>query len=193
MLELWGAFCLGAYLLGPYFREYPQAGEPAGPAAVPTRPAARRTSTGDIKAGLRCLWYLARHKAYVCYYGLRLGVPLWRLVKHDWTKFTPGEFWPYARYYHGDPATRADPAVGAAYAAALALHHSRNDHHPEYWADPATGVVSMPSVAIREMVADWYGAGAAKGQTDVRGWYEANRSRFDFSVYTRAWVEDLLC
>lgn len=36
---------------------------------------------------LRYLSYVLRHKWYVAVAGIALGVPLWRLVLHDWTTF----------------------------------------------------------------------------------------------------------
>ena len=37
---------------------------------------------------LRYLSYVLRHKWYVLWAGLWLGVPLWRLLIHDWSKFS---------------------------------------------------------------------------------------------------------
>ena len=47
-----------------------------------------------LKPHLRYLGYVVRHKWFVFRAGLRTGAPLWRLVIHDWSKFTPAEWGP---------------------------------------------------------------------------------------------------
>lgn len=102
-----------------------------------------------------------RHKWYVLIAGWRLGVPLWRLLIHDLSKFSPSEMVAYARQFHGD---RTDPS-GFAYAW---LHHqNKSDHHWEHWVSRSShvlghddgGPLPMPLDAVREMVADWFAAG----------------------------------
>lgn len=41
------------------------------------------------------------HKAYVIRFGLKTKAPLFRLLIHDWTKFTPAELPHYARRHYG--------------------------------------------------------------------------------------------
>ena len=109
--------------------------------------------------------YTARilaHKAFVLKAGvLWTGAPLWRLVIHDLSKFRPIEFRGfYTRYTHG-------PRDDAEWHAAEAAHSRGNPHHWEYWALPSIDregrvdlrVREIPDWALREMVADWYGAG----------------------------------
>ena len=52
----------------------------------------------------RYLVYLARHKWYVFMAGLRVGVPLWRLVVHDWSKFLPSEWFGYVDNFYAPSA-----------------------------------------------------------------------------------------
>lgn len=80
------------------------------------------------------LWYILKHKYYVLLEGLKLNVPLWILILHDWDKFLPDEFIPYAR------ATRdkdgKDIFVGKSdlsWSRAVKLHFSRNKHHWQWW------------------------------------------------------------
>ena len=47
----------------------------------------------------------------------------------------------------------------------------------------------MPILAMKEMLADWRGAGRAQGKPDVRGWYEANKDKMDLHPHTRRWLE----
>jgi hypothetical protein len=50
----------------------------------------------------------------------------------------------------------------------------------------------MAETDVREMVADWMGAGRALGKPDTRGWYEANKDKQQLHPETRALVERLL-
>ncbi len=110
------------------------------------------------------IWLTVKHKAFVLRAGLRTRAPIWRLLIHDWSKFTRAEAPHYGRQFFGD---QGDP-LGFSYAW---LHHQRNNpHHWEYWI-PITGhnrggygdlePLPMPEWAIREMVADWLGASRA--------------------------------
>lgn len=47
--------------------------------------------------------YIIRHKWFVLYAGILTGASLWRLAKHDWTKFLPSEWTPYTRKFYGQP------------------------------------------------------------------------------------------
>lgn len=44
-----------------------------------------------MKPHIQYLWYVIRHKFFVFQAGLRLGVPLWQLLIHDLSKFSPAE------------------------------------------------------------------------------------------------------
>ena len=101
---------------------------------------------------LRLLIAILRHKWYVLFAGWRLKVPLWRLLVHDLSKFSPVEFGPYARHHYGD---KGDPE---SYARAWQHHWRHNAHHWEHW--PSYGL-AMPEKIVREMVADWLAAGRA--------------------------------
>ena len=131
---------------------------------------------------VRYLAYLLRHKWYVAYAGVRLGVPLWRLLIHDWTKFTRAEWGPYVRRFFGARGSVLDKGADPQeFQDAWRHHYERNPHHPEYWRQPEEdGTLRanwMPPKYVREMVADWYGAGMAQGKPDIEGWYFANKER----------------
>lgn len=51
----------------------------------------------------RYLKYVIRHKWFVLLAGLTLGVPLRQLLVHDWSKFLPCEWFPYASFFYGQP------------------------------------------------------------------------------------------
>ena len=141
---------------------------------------------------LMYLRYLVRHKWYVYVAGRKLGVSLWRVLIHDWSKFTPAEWGPYARYFYIDQEEYHDQFQQAW------LHHLRNNkHHWQAWVllndDGTIVALSMPKTYIREMVADWAGAGRAiTGEWEVRRWYDTNSSLMRMSPGTRFFVERLL-
>lgn len=111
---------------------------------------------------LKYVWLTIKHKIYVFRAGLKTGAPIWRLIIHDLSKFTPMEAPHYGRYFFGD---KSDPD---GYNRAWNHHVKANPHHWEYWV-PLTGgrcgedlkPIPMPMWAVREMVADWCGASKA--------------------------------
>lgn len=122
-----------------------------------------------MKKYLSYLRRLLMHKWFVLLAGRRVGVPLWRLIVHDWSKFMPVEFLPYARYDFA--VMREDLAFDTAW-----LHHQKhNPHHWQYWVliqdFKPTKALPMPTPFVREMVADWMGAGRAyTGSWDMSDW-----------------------
>jgi len=57
-----------------------------------------------MNAHLKYLSYVVRHKWFVFLAGLRVGgIPLWRLLIHDWSKFTPAEWRPYVQSFYTNP------------------------------------------------------------------------------------------
>jgi hypothetical protein len=135
-------------------------------------------------------WYLLRHKYYVFVAGRMLGVSLWRLLKHDWSKFLPCEWIPYANQFYGEKNK-------AAFSRAWLHHIHLNDHHWQHWIlrkeNGFSDHLEMPIPAVREMIADWMGAGKAiTGQWEVRSWWAANTDKIDLHPQTRLWVEALL-
>lgn len=118
----------------------------------------------NIIPTLKYIWLTIKHKAFVFRAGIKTGAPIWRLLIHDWTKFTPSEAPHYGRQFFGDGG---DPL---GFAQAWNHHQKHNPHHWEYWF-PITGhdrggypgmePLPMPDWAVKEMVADWYGASRA--------------------------------
>ena len=139
---------------------------------------------------LKYINYIVRHKYFVLRAGLKTKASLWRLLIHDWTKMLPGEWGPYANFFYTTGGT------GAAFDRAWLRHIHRNDHHWEHWVlRSETGVVKcleMPEPVVREMVADWMGAGRAiHGEWRAYKWYVEN-PRIELHPATRARVEHLL-
>lgn len=152
---------------------------------------------------LKYFLYVLRHKWYVFLACCDYGIPLTGLV-HDWSKFRPSEFIPYARHFAGnikkgrdksgyyDPTNTGDPEFDVAWF----LHQKRNKHHWQYWTqsrdDGSVVVMDMPFNTAIEMVCDWIGAGRAQGNPDVMGWYEANTEKLILSADARNTVESIL-
>lgn len=155
-----------------------------------------------MRAHLSYGLYVLRHKWHVLYAGFFLGVPIWRLLIHDWTKFTRAEWGPYVRRFYGPKAYR--PAPGStgylhkpgddlAFDQAWQHHWTRNPHHWNYWRTPEAEdgtreALPMPETYVREMVADWYGAGMAQGKPAIEAWYMANVSKMQLHPETRRLV-----
>jgi hypothetical protein len=132
------------------------------------------------------------------------SVPLWILFWHDWDKFLPDEFIPYAAYFYGNTARRGADGVyvrqageSEAFDFAWLLHQKRNKHHWQWWMlpkdDGSTQIFPMSDLYRREMMADWRGAGRAhvKGWTpqSTVDWYELNKHKMQLHPMTRLWVE----
>lgn len=114
-----------------------------------------------------------RHKFHVYRAGRALGLGRWRLLIHDWQKFLPVEWVPYARAFYGKPGRKPEgrPDFDHAW-----LHHQKfGPHHWQYWIllqdDGKHRPLPMPRVYLLEMCADWRGANAAYGDQPLLAWY----------------------
>lgn len=117
-----------------------------------------------------------KHKWYVFCAGLKTKTPIWRLIIHDWSKFTPAEYPHYQkRFFEGGDNTEE-------FQAAWLHHQNLNPHHWDYWISRSPHTIGkqgefspaalpMPKWAVREMVADWMGASRAyTGETNIMPW-----------------------
>lgn len=126
---------------------------------------------------LKYLLLTIKHKWFVFLAGIKIKVPLWNLIIHDWSKFTLSELPHYGRQFFGE----ANDPKG--FITCWIHHQNFNKHHWEYWV-PRTGhsrctppyldnnPIPMPEKYVREMVADWMGASRAYEGTwpDVNNW-----------------------
>lgn len=146
---------------------------------------------------LRYLKVVCRHKWFVFRAGLRTGAPLWRLAIHDWSKFSPAEYGAYARRFCTGRAGQLDNAADPTkFHLAWTHHWHKNPHHWEHWLiiiDNELHPTRMPHKLVREMVADWMGAGRAyTGSWNVAEWYEKNKDRMLLHDQVRLQVENLI-
>lgn len=123
---------------------------------------------------------LLRHKGLVLEEGRKLGVPLLRLLLHDWSKFMPDEWRAGVAFYH----------KGTGNDEALRRHYARNRHYPQWWMRGAE-TLPMPDVFRLEMLADWRAMARERGN-DTADWYAKRGHTFPFHPDTRKWVEDML-
>lgn len=125
------------------------------------------------------------HKWYVLQAGRLTDVPLWRLLIHDWSKFTPVELVNYSRWKYSNKSKR-----GWAIAWLNHLHH--NAHHPEHWVlswrgnpefynniaspiAPFVTLLPMPEIYVREMLADMMATSKqVTGSWDIANWLNQN-------------------
>lgn len=139
----------------------------------------------NIKIYWKQLESLIVHKWRVSQAGYVIGIPIWKLIVHDWSKFTPFEFFRYARWKYGD-------ATNEEWAAGWLDHLHKNAHHPEYWVlswhgnpnfysgigqhiAPYVSVLPMPESSVREMIADMHGTSKqVTGEWDIAKWLNEN-------------------
>ena len=139
---------------------------------------------------MKYLRYIVRHKLYVLGFCMRLGIPV-RGLLHDLSKLLPSEWTPYNDYFY--KGGRNEGALDLAWL----LHQKRNPHHWQYWVllkdDGSVVAQKMPLKYVKEMVADWCGAGIAiTGRLEVWEWYEKNSEKMLLHSDTKRLVELLL-
>lgn len=155
---------------------------------------------------LKYLKSVLAHKYYVFRAGLKIGgIPIWRLLIHDWTKFGPTEFPRYADYHFGDFKDRKK------WSEAWLHHANHNPHHHEYWVlrwfgedqyfyqgvgvKVADWVVALeiPETYLREMVADWMGASKNyAGTWDCRGYILPRMDRMNIHPKSKARLLEIM-
>ncbi|TLX16969.1 DUF5662 family protein [Rhizobium sp. MHM7A] len=145
----------------------------------------------------RYVFKTVRHKILVFKFGLKTGAPIWRLVIHDWTKFTPSELPHYANRFYGEEyGLEVDHLK---FALAWNHHHKSNPHHAEFWIPTTTHMLSllpagvplpMPEPVIREMVADWLAASTSYTgihPTSVAEWAWFQKERANLQLHAETW------
>ncbi|WP_422661504.1 DUF5662 family protein [Paenibacillus sp. EC2-1] len=106
-----------------------------------------------MRAYWRYFLYVVDHKLNVCIECWKEGLYLQGIV-HDFSKFSPKEFVPYARKFY---STRKSEETELQWKYAWLNHQHKNKHHWEYWVvNPNSNeVLPMPEKYIIEMVCDW--------------------------------------
>lgn len=141
---------------------------------------------------LAFLKYVLRHKWFVFWECLRLGVPMWRAILHDLDKFSPDVWFLFVDAFgKGTWRRRFDNTPGVALA--TQRHYRRSLHHWQSWLlkwDQGDAMcIPMPDTHRREMLADWTAAGKANGRPDITEWYYQNVDNIHVHAETREWLE----
>ena len=135
-----------------------------------------------------------------------MGVPVWIALTHDLSKFSLAEWTPYVnQFYNRDGTLKKgirddtgyyDPSAQPIPFQLAWIHHQRNKHHWQSWISIGdSGRLSatpIPEVYIREMIADWIGAGLVEGKSNPIGWYAKNGDKMILHPETRKMLESLL-
>ncbi len=157
---------------------------------------------------LKYLRYIIRHKWFVALACFREGL-WWRGIKHDWSKFLPSEWFPYAEFFYGTRYTSdqkrqcfnvtgsllpTEESMEADFNKAWLMHQHRNSHHWQHHVlrndDGTTQLLEMPRNDVIEMLCDWEGAGIAiNGKVDTLAWYTKNRDKIQLNMATRDFVD----
>lgn len=148
-------------------------------------------------------FYLVRHIWNVRRMCWRNGL-YWQGMIHDWSKWRPKEFIPYARYFYrkGEAKSKRDSTGyykatqtgDADFDKSWLYHQKLNPHHWQYWVLPEDDgdikVLPMPTKYVMEMLCDWWGASTTLGfKGQCRDWYEANKDNMQLHPDTRWSVE----
>ena len=153
---------------------------------------------------IKYLNYILRHKWYVFVECWKSHIR-WQGFIHDWSKFRLSEFVPYARYFYGN-YPKFDSGKSAAFGGlfkedikrhfdkAWLYHIHRNRHHWQYWLlqedDGPQKNIPIPLKYLKEMLADWRGAGKAiTGIDNTPQWYLDNAHRINLKIINRRWIE----
>jgi len=159
-----------------------------------------------MKRYLAYLKYILKHKWYVTVECFKEGL-FWRGIFHDFSKFYPSEFFPYAKFFYNEDGSHKQVRDKTGYYKptdtgdidfdfAWLQHQNRNDHHWQWWICPQDDgdkkVLDMSTEAVLEMYCDWKGAGKAQGTPDTIAWYEKNKMKMILNKSSREKIEYLL-
>lgn len=103
---------------------------------------------------------ITHHKWVVFKLCVRAGIP-WRGFMHDWSKYSPTEFFESVKYYTGKRSPIFYCKEENGYSKAWLHHKGRNKHHYEYWYD-YTAPEETPIIPYKytvEMICDTLAAG----------------------------------
>jgi hypothetical protein len=126
---------------------------------------------------------ILKHKWFVIIAGLKVGgIPVWRLLIHDLSKFSPTEFVGYTK-------RKIDKNFPDEKWRPIWLHHiHHNPHHWEHWVlikNNNIHTLPMPISYVREMVADWLAAGRGyKDSWDIKEWLVAEVPKMSLHLET---------
>ena len=125
------------------------------------------------------LWQVFKHKWFLIVAGLRVGgIPFYRLLIHDWTKFLPVEFIPYRKKFTLKNCPKEQ------WEKAWEHHWKNNAHHWQFWV-VGNQPFDMGESYAREMVADWLAASRGyHNHWNIQAWLDANFKKMNLHPWT---------
>ncbi len=113
-----------------------------------------------MKNFFKHLKLITKHKILVFKLCCKIGEP-WRGFMHDFSKYSPVEFWEGVKYYNGERSPIVVCKQKNGYSKAWLHHKGRNKHHSEYWIDLDAPIQApiIPYKYTAEMICDKLAAG----------------------------------
>ena len=146
---------------------------------------------------------ILNHKRLVRHYLFRAGLYK-QGIMHDWSKYTPVEFFAGVKYYEdGKKSPNFKEKKEKGDSSSWLHHKGRNKHHYEYWidltlkADDGLKGMPMPDRYIIEMFCDRIAASKNYNRetyddTFPLRYYEKNKSHYTMHPHTKELLEKLL-
>lgn len=141
---------------------------------------------------------ITHHKLLVFKLCIMIGEP-WRGFMHDWSKYSPTEFWEGVKYFQGTYSPIRNCKKENGYSKAWLHHKGRNKHHADYWFDCNTPQKTpiIPYKYAAEMVCDKLAAGMAYQGKNFTKEYELEywkkeREKILINEDTAKFVTDIL-
>ena len=113
-----------------------------------------------LKNALKHFGVITKHKCVVFKLCCKVGEP-WRGFIHDFSKYSPTEFFEGVKYFNGHHSPITDCKKAEGYSKAWLHHRGRNKHHTDYWVDlsaPDKAPI-IPYKYVAEMLCDKLAAG----------------------------------
>ncbi len=146
---------------------------------------------------------ILHHKKLVRHHCFRAGLYK-QGIMHDWSKYSPVEFWAGVKYYqNGKRSPNFAEKEAKGYSSAWLHHKGRNRHHYEYWidytTDPSLGLqgMQMPVRYVLEMFCDRVAASKNYNRDSYDDafplrYYEKNKEHYILHKDTKELLEKLL-
>ena len=107
-----------------------------------------------IKNAIKHFKLITHHKWLVFKLCCKIGEP-WRGFMHDWSKYSPTEFFESVKYYQGTHSPTVECKRINGYSNAWLHHKGRNKHHFDYWYNLLDGKAAViPYKYTVEMICD---------------------------------------
>lgn len=158
----------------------------------------------SIKAHWNYFKKVINHKFWVFVYCIKINVPLHIALWHDMSKFSPKEWFAYVHFFYNKDGSkryvrsgRVDENTPKEFQKAWLYHFHKNKHHWQYWINPKADrmnlAIDMPEIYIKEMIADWAGAGKSyNNRVAPIEWYAQNQYEMTLTDNTKKKLIELL-